>query len=184
MKRGHRSVWVKPYLLRRDNRGMHHNLFLELALEDPNRFRRCLRMDTEPFQYLLEKVTPLIEKQNTDMRQSIPPSERLSLTLRHLATGESQESLRLSFRIGQSTISRIVKEVCSAIYQVLKDQYVRMPQSEEEWKVVAYDYGTRWNYYNCIGAMDGKHIRIDPPLSSGSLYHNYKGYSSIVLLAL
>lgn len=35
-----RSVWVTPYLLRRQWKGMHHNLFMELALEDPNRFRR------------------------------------------------------------------------------------------------------------------------------------------------
>lgn len=35
-----RSVWTKSYLLRRKYSGMHHNLFLELALEDLNRFRR------------------------------------------------------------------------------------------------------------------------------------------------
>lgn len=35
-----RNMWVQPYLLRRDKKGMHRNLFLELALEDPNRFRR------------------------------------------------------------------------------------------------------------------------------------------------
>ncbi|KAK3912146.1 Major inner capsid protein VP2 [Frankliniella fusca] len=82
-----RSSWVTPYLARRDERGMHHNLFLELALEDPNRFRRCLRMDTDSFEYLLGKVTPLIQKADTHLRRSIPPDERLSLTLRHIATG-------------------------------------------------------------------------------------------------
>jgi len=35
-----RSVWTTPYLLRRKWRGMHQNFFMELALEDPNRFRR------------------------------------------------------------------------------------------------------------------------------------------------
>ena len=44
-------------------------------------------MDTISFEYLLEKVTPLIEKSNTRMRESIPPSERLAVTLRYLATG-------------------------------------------------------------------------------------------------
>jgi len=58
-----------------------------------------------------------------------------------------------------------------------------MPKSEE-WKVVASDYGDRWNFHHCVGAMDGKHFRIDPPLSSGSLYYNYKGFCSIVLLAV
>jgi len=59
-----------------------------------------------------------------------------------------------------------------------------MPSCENEWKVVAANFGHRWNFYNCIGAMDGKHFKIDPPLQSGSLYYNYKDYFSVVLLAV
>ncbi|XP_018406265.1 PREDICTED: uncharacterized protein LOC108771284, partial [Cyphomyrmex costatus] len=110
-----KRIWMHRWIARRKEKGLHHNLFLELSLEDPNRFRRCLRMNTETFEELLEKVSPLIEKKNTHLRESIPAAERLSLTLRHLATGESQESLSLTFRIGQSTISGIIKEVCRAI---------------------------------------------------------------------
>jgi len=39
-KRNNRRIWTNPYLLKRKNRGMHHNLFMELAFEDPERFRR------------------------------------------------------------------------------------------------------------------------------------------------
>lgn len=98
--------------------------------------------------------------------------------------GESQESLRLTYRIGQSTISGIIKEVCVAIFYVLREEYLKMPSCENEWKVVANDFGQRWNFYNCIGAMDGKHFKIDPPLQSGSLYYNYKDSFSVVLLAI
>ncbi|XP_018367708.1 PREDICTED: uncharacterized protein LOC108757374, partial [Trachymyrmex cornetzi] len=163
--RNNPRIWTHPYLLKRNRRGMHYNLFTELLFEDPDRFRRCLRMNTALFENLLEKVTPIITKQDTHLRQRISPAERLSLTLRHLATG-------------------IIKEVCTAIIHVLREDYLRIPSCEDEWRVVADDFGYRWNFYNCVGAMDGKHFKIDPPLQSGSLYYNYKDSCSVVLPAV
>lgn len=55
------------------------------------------------------------------------------------------------------TISNIVHETCAAINAVLKD-YIKMPTTTEEWKAVADDYLAKWNYPNCIGSLDGKHV--------------------------
>ncbi|XP_072390912.1 WD repeat-containing protein 3 isoform X2 [Diabrotica undecimpunctata] len=59
---------------------------------------------------------------------------------------------------------------------------LQMPKTEAEWKAIAEDYYNRWNFPNCVGAMDGKHVALQAPINSGSEFFNYKGFFSIVLL--
>ena len=56
--------------------------------------------------------------------------------------------------------------------------------SLEKWKDIVNDFGKSWNHSHCLGEIDGKHIAIKKRLNSGSDYFNYKGYSSIVLMAI
>ena len=41
-----------------------------------------------------------------------------------------------------------------------------------------------WQFPHVIGTIDGKHVVIEAPAKSGTLFHNYKGTFSIVLLAV
>ena len=47
--------------------GAHHALMKELASEDPHSFRNFIRMDKQDFDEVLTKVTPFIQKQDTNM---------------------------------------------------------------------------------------------------------------------
>ena len=56
--------------------------------------------------------------------------------------------------------------------------------STENWKRIAKGFENIWNLPHCIGAIDGKYVSIKSPLNSGSLYYNYKGFLSIILMAI
>lgn len=70
-----------------------------------------------------------------------------------------------------------------AIRQTLQPEYMSIP-TKECWSKVANRYWELWNLPNCVGSLDGKHIRIKAPPKSGSAFYNYKGFFSVVLLAV
>ena len=123
----------------------------------------------------MTKVRPYVEKQKR-VRDPISVDEKLGITLRFLATGESYKSPRYQFRISHSAISLFIKPVCDAIYDVMKDEYLKMPSTEDEWKDIANKTFQTWHFPNCFAAADGKHIQLMHPHNSGSLYINYKGF--------
>ena len=80
-------------------------------------------------------------------------------------------------------MSKIIAETSEAIYTSLND-YVSTPQSEDDWLRIATQFENRWNMPHVLGCIDGKHVRIECPKLSGSQYFNYKGFFSLVLLAV
>ncbi|CAN8031121.1 unnamed protein product, partial [Ixodes persulcatus] len=103
---------------------------------------------------------------------------------RFLASGDSQRSLSYAFNVARSTISEIIYETAQAIWEKLKDEYVKCPRTPEEWNDIARGFLQRWNIPNCIGNIDGKHVTVEAPSNSGSENFNYKGEFSKILLAM
>lgn len=85
--------------------------------------------------------------------------------------------------MGRSTASSIVKEVCEAIWFCLVESTI--PKlCTKKWLEIAAGFEKNAKFPNCIGAIDGKHIRTKQPPNSGSMYYNYKNYFSTVLFGM
>lgn len=74
-------------------------------------------------------------------------------------------------------------QTCLALRHVLEPIYLSTP-GPAEWEKIANDFQEIWQFPNCIGAIDGKHVHVEAPPNSGSIFYNYKGRFSIILLGV
>lgn len=68
-------------------------------------------------------------------------------------------------------------------YFLLDDEFMPEPTTQS-WQENSEIFLRKWQFPNCCGSIDGKHIRIKCPAKSGSAYYNYKNFFSVVLFAI
>jgi len=115
-----RRWWITQLFKNRDEHGG-LNLINDLLFQESGQFENFVRIAYSDFKYLVSLIRPQVEKQTTHWRKPISVEERLAVTLRFLATGDSYTSLQYTFKISKSTISSIIPEVCIALTNVLSD---------------------------------------------------------------
>lgn len=118
-RRRRRRRWWKTQLYKKRAGS---ELMIDLKSQELSRqYKNFTRMSPIDFEYLITLVGPKVGKHDTPMRAAISVQDRLALTVRFLATGDSYTSLQYIFRISKQSISLIVKEVCLAIIEALKE---------------------------------------------------------------
>lgn len=181
-----KRLWVHPILQERERAVKGHLTLLNdlLMRDDEEKFLNFVRLTKAECVELLSLVRPLIIKKNTNFRKAISPELKLALTLtlRYLSTGMSMAALHYEFRVGHSTVSQILSDTLKAIYKVLSPMHLQEPQSDTL-KSVSDTFKAKCSLPNCIGALDGKNVRIQCPYMSGSQLYTYKNYFSVILLA-
>ncbi|GBL86611.1 hypothetical protein AVEN_161770-1 [Araneus ventricosus] len=102
-----------------------------------------------------------------------PQGKRVPAYLRYLATGCSLAELHFTFRVGKSTASQTVREVTGEIWSVLFEKEIP-PLNHDLFLEIAQVFQDSTDFPHCIGALDGKHVRLVQPENGGSLFYNYK----------
>ncbi|GFO50004.1 PiggyBac transposable element-derived protein 4-like [Plakobranchus ocellatus] len=130
-------------------------------------------MTSEQLEILLSFVGPLIQKQCV-VRESIDEKQRLVMCIRFLATGELVKCISPR----QRSIE-FVQFYSHALYQretiriTLQGQFLTFPKSTAEWQGKAVAFQQSWDYPHSMGAIDSKHVEVEPPANSRSLFCNY-----------
>lgn len=173
-----RRVWVRAINTRRRQQGAFYNLFQELK-EDQQMFYKYTRMTLPTFQHLMDIVNPSLIKRSP---RALEPEQRVALTLRFLS-GDKGPEIAFAYRVGLSTVHKVIKETCDIFGNILGPIYLQAP-SKKEYLQIAEGFWKVWNFPHCLGAIDGKHVDAQCPPNSGSLYFNYHKRYSVVLMAV
>ena len=155
---------------------------------DANRFFETFRMTRETFNYILENVRDdLIKK--TLVEEPVAPDFRLAITIYKLSRGDYMYTIGEMCGLAVSTVSVIVSETCRVIVNTLWDESVGklLPKSEEDFTNLIAKFGEEWQFPYVFGAIDGSHLPIKccrGGAKARKQYFNFKGFYSIVLIAL
>uniref|UniRef100_A0A1X7T7L1 DDE Tnp4 domain-containing protein n=1 Tax=Amphimedon queenslandica TaxID=400682 RepID=A0A1X7T7L1_AMPQE len=140
--------------------------------EDEVAFPRWLRQV-----YLTPLTQPTVSVQPTNSDQ--PPT-----TARQLQTaGTTLNKFKTDMKDPQEYDVRVIYGSAAVKMRTAED-VTEVPKTQSEWRQIAEQFDSRWNFPHCCGALDGKHVNIIPRANSGSYYYNYKQRFSIVLMAL
>ncbi|XP_041448920.1 putative nuclease HARBI1 isoform X2 [Drosophila obscura] len=148
----------------------------------PSVFFENFHMTEKDFCGLFGLVEPYLVPNRNTRPEAIPPKAKLAIVLEFLASGDLQRHVCSTYRISKQHFEVIIGQVCEAICISLSKEFPKWHKdSMLQW---AKDFEEEWNFPNCIGAVGGKHVAIKAPPNSGSRFCNYKGFHSIVLMAI
>ena len=80
-----------------------------------------------------------------------------------------------SFGLGKATVSKVIHRVSPVISEKLGPKYIVLPKTKGEVEEHARNFYDRYGFPQCIGAVDGTHIKIKRPVDNPTDYVNRKG---------
>ena len=138
------------------------------------------RLSRPSFVKLCNQLRPFIMKEETFAKNTVSVQRRVAMTLYFLGQGINYRTVANQFGVAVPTVCRIVHETTKAIVDSLAPENIKFPESDAEYLAAMATFQGK-PIPNCIGAIDGSHIRILRPPECGTDFYNRKGYYSILL---
>lgn len=143
------------------------DLFREIWLSQPIRFKEHFRMSKDTFSTIFREVEPYLLKDNI-VGDTIPPIKRFAIMLERLNRTSYYKTISDLYGIGETTAANITNEVSRVIVNKLWSSHVAayLPCTREQMEVTQQ----YMEFPYAFAAIDGCHIPIKcPPGGSNSL---------------
>ncbi|KAH9378606.1 hypothetical protein HPB48_018320 [Haemaphysalis longicornis] len=101
-------------------------------------------------------------------------------TLAHIVKGRTVAHL---FSVSRSPVNNICREFCDILVDVLEPQIVYVPSLNDA-KDHVRQFEASKGFPQGFGALDGCNVKVFPPKENAPDHYNYKGWYSVILLAL
>ncbi|KAL1481870.1 hypothetical protein MTO96_050373 [Rhipicephalus appendiculatus] len=169
-----RSVWAYPREVSWYETTLPH-------LPD-NVFKGNFRVNRCTFDYIVS-VCGSMRRLDTNMRMAIPLRKRVAIALYRLATSAEDRSVANVFGAGRSTVNLVFREFCATVVRRLESRYLKFPREREVAEHIRR-FTAVTGFPQGMGALDWCHIEVSPPKENATDYSDYKGWYSVILLAV
>eukprot|EP00613_Pedinella_sp_CCMP2098_P019805 CAMPEP_0171691580 /NCGR_PEP_ID=MMETSP0991-20121206/5615_1 /TAXON_ID=483369 /ORGANISM="non described non described, Strain CCMP2098" /LENGTH=424 /DNA_ID=CAMNT_0012279819 /DNA_START=8 /DNA_END=1280 /DNA_ORIENTATION=- len=167
----------EPLFTRRGRRSVGHRRCQQLRVK----FKEMFRLEVHIFLHVVNRC-------GFDLRgrtNGSKPTLVAATALYYLATGSTYSGVTAAMRGGMSvsSVMRHIRTFTKAVTTRLKG-LIRFPETESAFKRCSDCMEKRSGIPGIIGAIDGSHIGVRPPVGERAGFINYKNQTTIILSAV
>ncbi|XP_005181795.1 uncharacterized protein LOC101888354 [Musca domestica] len=152
-----RMEWTKEWLKKYQHEFLNkENLRKDLLFRSNEVYHinHFFSITEKQFRHLVNILEPLVMVLEPHRRKKpFSAEERIAITLKYLATGEVNSCRNYCFRASKPVIIKMIADICEKIYELLKDEYVSLPKTDEEWINVIGGMQKSQQISNCLGHL-------------------------------
>lgn len=88
------------------------------------------------------------------------------------------------YKISLSVVNGIIPEVCDALIEKLRDDYIALPHTRQKWLTVQSGFYVGLQFPNCLGVLNVKRVKFDKLAKPGIAFMDHEGGYSVMMLAV
>ena len=166
-----RAVWQIP----RIENVLEH----EFTHFNDRKWLESYRISKEMFEQLACDLQGL-QRQVTRLRKPVPIKTVVAMLLKRIGKGMDYREIGDKFGIGASTACKKVNEAMHFLVHS-KLHIISKLQRGIDFQTIINGFQRKWNFPQCLGAIDGTHIPIKAPIIHHADYFNRKSFHSVIL---